>query len=447
MHGIIIILQSSMKALLILISHYREITFAIIGAILLIVVSGILLLVQAEKSNKVNTADSTKDRPVSINQSVGSDARFPLDDNSKPIKSNPINPPTPTPTANTTPPPNTTTPTPTSSGPILTPLPINRDTSYDIGVMVISYFPLTSDGQKIDSSVTGDIGDSFQEVRQKTQTITSNLTKLLSKATQYRGYDHPSPPSIIYTIKKNYEHTQSVPLESTERKPEYAAILNQHNICNAVKSQGIQEVWIWAYQGPTYPGTSYPYLNISESKMSGPHGDISNSWRTNDMPYCGKTYTVYTFNYGRGTAEAMHSWGHQIEAELAAVDDKLYNEYFQGPSRAVSGTTTRCGSVHNPPNSRHDYDYANPTPHPSDCLDWGVASLGNTTAISCQLWGCEDKSDSDNSHLNYMVWMWQNLPGRNNPKKYQGSYLRNWWDVHANFDKVMSSQKSLLANF
>ena len=177
--------------------------------------------------------------------------------------------------------------------------------------------------------------------------------------------------------------------------------------------------------------------------MSGPHGDISNSYEWNDMPVCQHTYVVYTFNYGRGTAEAMHSWGHQIEAEMNAVNAPLFG-LFQGPNYPpVLGVTGRCGSVHNPPNARFEYDWTNPTPHASDCENWNPDGIGATTQIGCDVWGCNDISDSDNAQLNWQIWMWQNLPGRNNTKTYQGKQLRNWWDVHGNFDSVMSSSKRL----
>ena len=39
-------------------------------------------------------------------------------------------------------------------------------------------------------------------------------------------------------------------------------------------------------------------------------------------------------------------------------------------------------------------------------------------------------SDSNNPSLNFMIWNWQNLPGINNTKTYQGKQLRNLWDIY-----------------
>jgi hypothetical protein len=179
--------------------------------------------------------------------------------------------------------------------------------------------------------------------------------------------------------------------------------------------------------------------------MSGPFGDISNSNRVNDMPLCTSTYVVYTFNYARGTGEAFENWGHQMEAQLEAVDiDDIFRSKFQGPNYPqTEGVIGRCGDVHNPPNARFEYDRGNPNPQSSDCLDWNPDSLGTLSEISCKNWGCDQISDSDNPPLNYMIWNWQNLPGINNPKEYQGKQLRNWWDIYGDFDGTMANSRRL----
>ncbi|MBI2020056.1 prepilin-type N-terminal cleavage/methylation domain-containing protein [Candidatus Daviesbacteria bacterium] len=336
-----------------------------------------------------------------------------------------------------------------STNPIPTPYPsfepVATDTSYDMKVLVLKYFPLTEDGQNIDINVTGDVGDLYSVIRQRTIDVTEALRIHLEKSTSYLGYSNPSAPSALrYQIVNTYEYTQAVPFDPTTRRPLYDQILTAHNICDYVNNQGVNEVWMWAYQGPTYPGSSYPYLNISESKMSGPFGDISNSYRGNDMPLCDHTYRLYVFNYNSGTGSAMHSWGHQMEAEMSAVDSNLWS-IFQGPHNGRnSSLTTRCGDVHSPPNASGDYDYRNTSSWNSDCLDWNPDGLGNTTSISCTTWSCSDGDIINNTaDIKYFVWMWQNMPGRNNPKSYQGKQLRNWWDVHGDFDNVMGNSRRL----
>lgn len=321
-----------------------------------------------------------------------------------------------------------------------------QNPTYAMNVLVLKYFPLTADGKNIDISVTGDIGDLYTIILQRTIDVTNNLKTALQKASTYLGYkDASAQPSLNYTVVDTKTTNSAVPTKNTPvlRYPDYFQILSDLKICDYVTQQNVNEVWLFAYQGPTQADGA-PYLNIAESKMAGPNGDISNSYRYNNMPTCSKTYRVYTFNYGRGTAEAMESWGHQMEAELDAVNSTLFRNAFQGVNYPQTlSVPGRCGSVHNPPNARSEYDRANPIPQQSDCLDWNPDTLGPTSAISCQNWGCQDVSDSNNASLNYMIWNWQNLPGASNAKIYQAKHLRNWWDVHGDFDNVLANNKRL----
>jgi hypothetical protein len=320
------------------------------------------------------------------------------------------------------------------------------DTSYQVNVLVLKYFPLTEDGINIDLSVTGDVGEPYDYIRQRTIDQTARLVESLEKATTYRGYENPyAQPALNYEVIDTKEYTKAVPIKPLNgftRYPDYKGIMEEHNICDYVENQGVREVWIWAYHGPN-KSDGQPHLSISESKMSGPNGDISNSYQFGEMPVCNTTYTVLTFNYQRGTAEALHSWGHQIEEEIQYIDWSLFN-LWQGPTHPqLTDETGRCGSVHNPPNAADEYDYQNTSEHPSDCLDWNPDSQGTITNISCNLWGCNDNSDTDNPQLNYMIWNWQNLPGRGNTKVYQSNLLRNWWDIHGDFDNVIQNKRTL----
>mgnify|MGYP001565261057 FL=1 len=318
---------------------------------------------------------------------------------------------------------------------------VSTQTSYQMKVLVLKFFPLTSDGQNIDIWVTGDVGDSYSVIRQKTVDITNNLLSKISTASKYRGYTFTNAiPSLTYQIVDTREYTQAVPIKpriNRPRYPDYYQVLQNNNICSYV-SAGVSEVWLWAYHGPL------PSLDIDETKMSSPFGDISNSFRYDDLPHCGRTYRVYTFNYGRGTGEAFHTWGHQIEAELTAVDSYLFRTLFQGTNYPQTvGTLGRCGSVHNPPNARFEYDWSNQTAWNSDCLAWNPWPPGIISAVSCSLWGCSFVNDTNNPQLNYLVWYWQNLPGRGNPVLYNGKPLRNFWDIHGDFDRVLQTERKL----
>lgn len=338
--------------------------------------------------------------------------------------------------------------------PPLEPPPVNvSDKSYDINVLVIKYFPLTADRKNIDINITGEVGDRYDVIKQKTVDITNNLISVIGKASSYLGYKNPlAKPALRYHVSDTIEHEVKVPFSpnqpvNTTTYPDYYGIMKSHDICNYVDNKNVREVWLFAYQG--HPNTK---LSIEESKMSGPFGDKSNYHRYNDMPLCKNTYVVFTFNYGRGTSEALESWGHQVEIELTFVETNgtityisdLFRIRFQGPNHPqVENVIGRCGDVHNPPNARFEYDRANRASQLSDCLDWTPDSLGILSQISCRNWTCDERSDSDNPSLNFMIWNWQNLPGINNTKTYQGKPLRNLWDVYGDFDNVMLNSRKL----
>lgn len=74
--------------------------------------------------------------------------------------------------------------------------------------------------------------------------------------------------------------------------------------------------------------------------------------------------------------------------------------------------------------------------------------MGTTTQISCTTWDpnnptCTDVSDTNNSQLNYISWWEQNIPGRGNTVTYNGQPFRNWWDVHGEWDTIVSGNLGL----
>jgi hypothetical protein len=335
------------------------------------------------------------------------------------------------------------------------------DKSYDINVLVIKYFPLTEQGT-VDVNVTGETtlqGVRYELIRQKTIDMTDNLVASVERATTYLGYKDPAAkPALRHHIFDTIEHKEPVPTAPKPGwpypypYPDYNGIMLAHDICNYVDNKNVREVWLFAYQGsPTIK------LGVSESIMSGPHGEISNSFKPNVMPLCKHTYLVYTPNYGRTAAEMVEAWGHQLEVEFSAINPDLFRNKFQGPPYPpTENVNGRCGSDHNPPNARFEYDRWNPNPCPSDCLDWNPDGLGKLSQISCQNWGCifptcEEylfdfwckQADANQPQLKYNIWNSQNMPGINNTKTYQGQPLRSWWDVYGDFDNVMANSKRL----
>ena len=326
-------------------------------------------------------------------------------------------------------------------------------TSYSRPVLVIKYIP-TADGVNIDQSVTGDVGGTVAAMRTKTDAQTANLKNKLGAGSAWHRYSNASAPQASnYSTAITYEYDYAVPTVPNPHyngtsdvykvRPDYNSVMNGVGICDWVQNHGVTDVWMYAYQGPTQ-------LGISESEMSGPNGDISNSYRDNKMPVCNKTYTVYTFNEGRGSAEAIESYGHQIENELDYVDHNTFRNLFENIATPYPGNgsaASHCGSIHNPPNAKSEYDRADTAPHQSDCMAWYPDGTGTLSNISCANWGCNWVDDTNNPAENYDIWWMQNLPGRGNTVLLAGHHMRNWWDVHDNWDSVVASSRTLTVNF
>ncbi|MCB0172091.1 MAG: LamG domain-containing protein [Anaerolineae bacterium] len=309
------------------------------------------------------------------------------------------------------------------------PTPIDALTLPDqfvIPVLVVAYFPVIAD--RIDRRMTGDVGASVGHIRQHVQQTTQQVVEALERGSIYHGYKNPAAqPSLRYQIVETLEYMDPLP---TYRKPghrvpmaDYNAVMNRVNIRHWVEARGVKEVWLWGYHGGV--------IDIWESNMAGPFGDISNSDRDRfDLPNLSQTYTVYHYNYGRGPSEAVEDHMHQIEAVLRDIDHRLFWEQFVG--RPGEG---RCGWAHFPPNGVRDYDWANPNFIWTDIEDWRPNG-GEKKRLNCRRWNCDS--------LTWFIYWMQNLPGANNGLTYRDRPLTNWWTFIGDFDGAMRKRLGLV---
>lgn len=295
------------------------------------------------------------------------------------------------------------------------------DWGYTIPTLVISYFPV-KDG-RIDQAITGDVNAPLEAIREHTSQTTRRVVAALETGSAYHGYKDPSAqPSLRYQIVEALEFLEPLP---TYHKPghrvpmtDYNAIMERIDIRTWVEARGVKEVWLWGYHGGV--------IDLWESNMAGPYGDISNSDRDPyDLPVLSKTYTVYHYNYQRGPSEAVEDHMHQIEAVLRHIDPHLFWDKFVG--RPLEG---RCGWAHYPPNAERDYDWANPNYVLTDIEDWTPEGAGPKKRLNCRRWNCDS--------LTWFIYWMQNLPGANNGLTYRGRLLTNWWTFIGDFDGAMA---------
>jgi hypothetical protein len=297
---------------------------------------------------------------------------------------------------------------------------------YEIPVLLINYFPVKSG--RIDRSLTGDVSAPLAQIREHVERTTQTVVESLEIGSTYHGYkDVSAQPSLRYRILDTIEFLEALPIHSKpgHRVPmtDYNAILNRVGVEEWVH-RGVKEIWLWGYHGGV--------IDLWESNMAGPWGDISNSDRDlHDLPILEQTYTVYHYNYGRGPSEAVEDHIHQIEAVLRYIDpDLFWNKFVGKPGEG------RCGWAHYPPNGERDYDWANRNYILTDIEDWRPDGTGQKTRMNCTRWNCDS--------LTWFIYWMQNIPGASNGLTYQGRPLTNWWTFIGDFDNAMNNRLGLV---
>ena len=279
----------------------------------------------------------------------------------------------------------------------------------------------------------------------------------IEEGSKFRGYNDPSATPYVGIKVVKYFKVQNLPLVYKNSSPyvdkytpDYKTLFDSIGLKNLVESYGVKEVWI---NYPQYIKNLYVY----ESNMSSPYGDVSNSYRDADLPVYNKTYVVYGNMYSRWFGEMIHCRGHQIEAQLGAIDSDFFWKKFVGGK--MEG---RCGDTHHTPNSTGDYDYDNGTPNLSDISSWNPnggtkapvsktnwkknrpVPFGYTSIPKHVAWNYLISGGiAGDPQTGWLVYWFQSIPSEKKIMFDNTKTVDNWWDIFYNWDETMKNKKKL----
>jgi hypothetical protein len=365
--------------------------------------------------------------------------------------------------------------------------PSNTNARIIVPVVVINYYP-TLNGIDIDTKRAPGLGTAspikIQDLKNRTIDYLV-LTKYgLEEGSKFRGYNIPTQTSNVsfkivkyvnvYELKRGLKDKQDVYLSAQDKltpvyQPDYFDVFNKINLQSLVENNGVKEVWFSLRPiSSEYPVvkdsltngiTAANFLNLPESNMSSPTGDVSNSYKiSNDLPIYDKTYVVYGYNIETSPANNIHNRGHQIEAQLQSVDNGIFGENTATFLNKFVGITIgknnnkpigRAGMTHFPPNTTKDYDYDNKSLVESDIEEW-KPSGGTKKLINSDRWlntslqnypsliSTKYDYNKDPQYKWLIFWM-QSIPGYNNGI----TGVNDWWDLFYNWDDAVKNKSKL----
>ncbi|MDZ7294439.1 MAG: T9SS type A sorting domain-containing protein [candidate division KSB1 bacterium] len=204
-------------------------------------------------------------------------------------------------------------------------------------------------------------------------------------------------------------------------KFDYAAMIDYHHFDQKRNEGRITEVWVY----------TFPFGGMWESQLIGPGAFWYNSPPMNH-PGLRRLLPVMGWNYERGIAEALESYGHRSESALAHTYGR-WDPNASSPNNWEIYTTidkikpgqAHVGNIHYPPNGMSDYDFGNHRYVTTYADNWKryPILLDQTRVINCSEWGC--------SHLGYMRWWYSHLP------RFVGvtdGILNNWWHYIVDYE-------------
>jgi len=211
--------------------------------------------------------------------------------------------------------------------------------------------------------------------------------------------------------------------ESTCPRFDYVAFANEFNLKARMEGNELDEVWVMAP----------PWTQMYESRMLGTNAYWCNAPAETRVASF-RNFVVMGYNYERGVAEALHSYGHRAESILnrayraqstGNLWDKFNDLHREKPNLAG------VGWVHHPPNAAvgTDYDYANTTYVLSSADAWLRNPLVSPDSLprrnmNCTEWGCSQEG--------FLRWWFYHMP-------YGQKNAPNWWRYLVHLDDTVAS--------
>ena len=212
---------------------------------------------------------------------------------------------------------------------------------------------------------------------------------------------------------------------------DYNAMIDYYDFDTKRNNGVIDEVWVYAP----------PFGGMYESQLVGPNAFWYNSPPL-AHPGLEELLSVMGWNYERGVAEAIHSFGHRMESAMVHAYGDRWNVHAEEPTSWEIFTRidtqfpdgAHIGNIHFPPNGVSDYDYSNrryATTYADNWIRYPIL-LDQHRTVNCQEWGC--------TQLGYMRWWFNHLP------RFTGvtdGVLNNWWHYAVDYDGAVEKAAQL----
>jgi len=203
---------------------------------------------------------------------------------------------------------------------------------------------------------------------------------------------------------------------------DYHRIMVDLDVAHRIDNYEIDEIWMFAG----------PYAGFYESRMAGPSAFWCNAPPLDSFFQMNRRTVLMGFNYERGVGEMLESYGHRAESIMEHVyrgrrgEDNFWRRFIRH-DKSHPGHA-EVGNIHYAPNSRRDYDWANPQRVLCRCDTWlNFPDLtGAPRMVNSRDWGNGD------TRLHHLWWL------RYLPRKAgeTGDVSNNWWQYVVDPNRV-----------